>query len=201
MPESSPEEVSRLLKAWGSGDDEALEELMPLVYDELRRRARRQMARENADHTLQTTALVNETFLRLADAKQVSWRDRAHFFALSARLMRRILVDHARARSRMKRGGPGKKVSLEDSPDIPVRADRNLLELDDALNLLSVVDSRKAKVVELRFFGGLSVAETAEVLNISVSTVMSDWKMAKVWLLRELDHKGRNRGSQTPAKS
>ncbi|MBN1567780.1 MAG: sigma-70 family RNA polymerase sigma factor [Acidobacteria bacterium] len=178
-----------LLKDWGEGDESALNKLTPLVYDELRRMARRQMARERAGHTLQTTALVNEVYLRLLGAEEISFQDRAHFFALSAQLMRRVLVDHARGRGRAKRGGAVRKLSLEESPAIPIGQDTDIVELDDALNLLAAVDARKAKMVELRFFGGLSVEETARILNVSVRTVMNDWHFAKAWLLRELQRK------------
>jgi RNA polymerase sigma-70 factor, ECF subfamily len=189
MPGSSASEVSRLLKDWGEGDEASLNRLIPLVYEELRKMAHYQMAREKAGHTLQTTALVNEVYLRLLGAAEVSWQDRAHFFALSAQLMRRVLVDHARGRGRAKRGGAIRKLSLEESLAIPVGRDTNIVELDDALNALATVDERKAKMVELRFFGGFSVEETAKLLNVSVSTVMNDWRFAKVWLLREMQHK------------
>ena len=186
MKEPSVDAVSALLKDWGQGDESALEKLIPLVYEELHRLAHRQMARERAGHTLQTTALVNEVCLRFLGGMDVPWQDRAHFMALSAQLMRRILVDHARGRGRAKRGGDIRKLSLEDSPAIPVGQDTDLARLDDALNLMAAADARKAKVVELRFFGGFSVEETAKVLDVSVRTVMSDWKFAKVWLLREM---------------
>jgi RNA polymerase sigma factor (TIGR02999 family) len=163
-----------------------LEKLIPLVYDELRKMAHYQMARENPGHTLQTTALVNEMYLRLLGAVEVSWHDRAHFLALSAKLMRRVLVDHARGRGRVKRGGAMIKMSLEDALAVAAGQDTNIIALDDALSSLATVDARKAKTVELRFFGGYSVEETAKILNVSVSTVMSDWKFAKVWLLRSL---------------
>jgi RNA polymerase sigma factor (TIGR02999 family) len=196
----SQEEISLLLKAWRGGDEAALDKLVPLVYDELRRIAHRHMARERAGHTLQTTALVNEAYLRLVDTKQVPWHDRAHFFALSAQLMRRILVDHARARGRLKRGGPGQKVPLDESLAVPVGRQTDLVGLDDALSSLATVDARKAKVVELRFFGGLSVEETAEALNVSASTVMSDWRIAKVWLLRQLDRSGKKHEPRTTGR-
>jgi RNA polymerase sigma factor (TIGR02999 family) len=186
VKETSAGAVSELLRDWGQGDESALEKLIPLVYEELRRMAHRQMARERAGHTLQTTALVNEVCLRFLGGLDVPWRDRAHFMALSAQLMRRILVDHARGRDRVKRGGEIRKMALEDSPEIAVGRDADLARLDDALNLMAAADARKAKVVELRFFGGFSVEETAKVLNVSVRTVMSDWKFAKVWLLREM---------------
>jgi RNA polymerase sigma factor (TIGR02999 family) len=189
-PESS--EITALLKAWGSGDAAALDQLTPLVYDELRRLARRYMRNERAGNTLQTTALVNEAYLRLVDAKRVAWQDRVHFFAVSAQMMRRILVDAARARGSAKRGGQVKRVNhssafnLDELPDVSTGRDRELVAIDDALNTLAEMDSRKARVIELRFFGGLSVEETAEVLKISPQSVMRDWKLAKAWLTREL---------------
>jgi RNA polymerase sigma-70 factor, ECF subfamily len=189
MTGSSVGEVSQLLKCCREGNESALNKLIPLVYKELHRIAHRQMTREKAGHTLQTTALVNEVYLRLIGANEIPFQDRAHFFAISAQLMRRILVDHARGRGRAKRGGAIQKLSLEESFAIPVVQDTNIVELDDALNLLETVDARKAKTVELRFFGGFSVEETAKVLNVSISTVMNDWKFAKVWLLREMQCK------------
>ena len=189
MKGSSASAVSQLLKDWGQGDESALEKLMPLVYEELRRIAHHQMARERAGHTLQTTALVNEVCLRLIGGAEIPWQDRAHFMALSAQLMRRVLVDHARGRGRAKRGGAIKNLSLDESLAIPVGRDADIVRLDDALNALAAADARKAKTVELRFFGGFSVDETAKVLNVSVRTVMNDWKFAKVWLLREMQCK------------
>jgi RNA polymerase sigma-70 factor (ECF subfamily) len=186
VKEPSASGVSQLLKDWRQGDESALDKLIPLVYEELRKMAHRQMAKERAGHTLQTTALVNEVCLRLLGGMDVPWQDQAHFMALSAQLMRRILVDHARGRGRAKRGGEFKKLSLEESPTIPVGYDADLARLDDALTSLAEADARKAKIVELRFFGGFSVEETAKLLNISVRTVMNDWKFAKVWLLREM---------------
>jgi RNA polymerase sigma factor (TIGR02999 family) len=174
------------LLAWRRGDQAALEELAPLVYAELRRLAHRQMRRERPGHTLQTTALVNETYLRLVDSKRVRWQNRAHFFAVCAQLMRRILVDHARARRSLKRGGDAVHVTLEDAPVGSPPPDADLLALDEALTRLAGIDMRKSRVVELRHFGGLSVEETAEALEVSTDTVMRDWKMAKLWLLREL---------------
>jgi len=188
---SSAGEVTRLLKDWGNGDVSALNKLMPLVYDELRRMAHQQMAKERAGHTLQTTALVHEMYLRLIGAKEISWNDRAHFFALSAQVMRRVLVDYARGRRRAKRGCEPQKFSLEDNIAIPVHKDADIIALDDALSSLAASDARKAQIVELRYFGGFSVEETAKLLNISVSTVMADWKFAKVWLMRQMQ---RNRG-------
>jgi RNA polymerase sigma-70 factor (ECF subfamily) len=186
---SSAGEVTELLANWGDGDESALNKLIPLVYEELRRIAHRQMAKERAGHTLQTTALVNEAYLRLVGAAEVPWKDRAHFFALSAQLMRRVLVDHARGHGRVKRGGAIKKLTLDEAFTVPVGPDSSILELDEALKALAAVDARKAKTVELRFFGGFSVEETAKTLQVSVSTVMNDWKFAKVWLMREMQHK------------
>ena len=184
--DSQTAEVTRLLRAWGAGDHEALERLAPLVYDELHRIAGSFMRREHPGNTLQTTALVNEAYLRLVDATGVRWQDRAHFFAISARMMRRILVDAARARGSGKRGGGTLRLNLDDSIDgIPAR-DNQLVDLDEALNALAEFDPRKAKVVEMRFFAGLSVEEAAEVLQVSPQTVMRDWKLARAWLLRAL---------------
>ncbi len=180
-------EVTQLLKAWTGGDEEALEKLTPLVYRQLHQVAQRCMAGQRPDHTLQTTALVNEVYLRLVDCEQVNWQDRAHFFAVSAQLMRRILIDFARSRGYQKRGGGAPHIPLEEAPSVGIEPDPNLVALDDALKALAVVDERKSKVVELRFFGGLSIEETAEVLKVSVETVVRDWRMAKMWLLRELN--------------
>ncbi len=188
----SQNEVTQLLLAWSQGDRSALEELIPLVYDELHKMARRYMIREQAAHTLQTTALVNEAYLRMVDMRKVQWQNRAHFFAVSAQLMRRILVDFARSRNYQKRGGGKRKVTLDDALEVSPGQDADLVLLDDALNALAVVDDRKRKVVELRFFGGLTVEETAHVLEVSSDTVMRDWKMAKVWLLREMSGKDRD---------
>ena len=186
---SSIQDVSNLLRAWRSGDDVALDKLMPRVYDELRRLAHLYMRRERAGHTLQTTALVNEAFIRLVDAQEVNWRDRAHFFAISSNLMRRILVDIARKRGFQKRGAAAKNISLDENLVVPPPPGIDLDKLDDALGALSEFDPRKAKVVEMRFFGGLTVEETAEVLKVSPDTVKRDWRLAKVWLLKELrDH-------------
>ena len=183
---SSPSNVTDLLVAWSGGDEQALEKLMPLVHGELRRLARRQMAGERQGHTLQTTALINEAYLRLIDLTRIRWQDRAHFLAISARLMRRILVDHARTRQYAKRGGGAAKVSLDEALVVTSDPRPDLVALDDALQALAAVDSRKSQVVEMRFFGGLSVEETAEALGVSPQTVMRDWRLAKVWLLREL---------------
>ena len=185
MATPSPQQVTQLLLAWSAGDSAAQEKLMPLVYAELRQLAKRYMARERPEHTLQATALVNEAYLRLVDGKQVRWQNRAHFFAVSARLMRHILVDLARSRHYEKRGGEAQHVSLEDALLVSERKD-DLVALDEALKTLAGVDPRKSQVVELRYFGGLSVAETAAVLKVSPDTVLNDWKLAKVWLLREI---------------
>ncbi len=186
MSESFKHEITGLLKAWGDGDKTALDRLTPFVYDELHRLARYYMSGERAGHLLQTSALVNEAYLRLVDSSQVRWQNRAHFFAVSAQMMRRILVDFARSRDNQKRGGGMIQVSLAEAVAVSPDQDCDLVALDEALETLATVDERKSKVVELRFFGGLSVEETAEVLTISVDTVMRDWKFAKVWLLREL---------------
>jgi len=183
---SPPSEVTQLLLAWSDGDNSALEKLIPLVYDELRRLARRYMVRERSGHTLQTTALVNEAYLRMVDLKEVQWQNRAHFFAVSAQLMRHILVDFARSRGYKKRGGGTVQIPIDDALDVSTHEPSDLIALDDALNSLAEIDARKSKVVEMRFFGGLSVEEAAHVLKISPETVMRDWKMAKVWLLREI---------------
>jgi RNA polymerase sigma factor (TIGR02999 family) len=177
-------EVSNLLRAWSDGDQRALEKLTPIVYDELRRLARYYMSGERTGHSLQTTALVNEAYVRLTDYKRMRWENRAHFFAVSAQLMRRILVDHARRRN-LKRGARVQHVSLENTAVVRER-DEDLVALDDALHSLARFDPRKAQVVELRFFGGLSVEETAEVLKISPITVMRDWSAARAWLYREM---------------
>jgi len=181
-----PAEITRLLVDWRGGDQAALEQLIPLVHDELRRLARRHMAHERVGHTLQATALVNEAFVRLIDVRQVKWQDRAHFFAMSSRLMRRILVDFARSKGYQKRGGGAQKVSFDEALIVTREPGQDLVALDDALGALAAFDARKAQVVEMRFFGGLSVEETAEALSVSVDTVMRDWKLAKAWLLREL---------------
>ena len=185
-PGGASHQITRLLVDWRNGDQAALEQLVPLVHDELRRVARRHMAHERAGHTLQATALVNEAYLRLIDIRQVNWQDRAHFFAMSSRLMRRILVDFARSKGYQKRGGGAQKVSLDEALIVSEDARHDLVAIDDALNALAGIDSRKAQVVEMRFFGGLSVQETAEALKVSVDTVMRDWKLAKAWLLRAL---------------
>jgi RNA polymerase sigma-70 factor (ECF subfamily) len=186
MTAPSAQNVTRLLQDWCLGKDAALEELVPLVHQELRRLARRYMFGERPGHTLQTTALVNEAYLRLVNSRQVNWQNRAHFFAISAQLMRRILVDYARSRGYQKRGGGVPKVTLDEMLMGPQEKGHDLVALDDALKALAGVDPRKGKVVELRFFGGLSVEETAEVLKVSPDTVLRDWRLAKAWLAREM---------------
>ena len=180
--------MTRLLVAWGDGDQAALEQLMPLVYEELRKLAHQHMRREHPGHTLQTTALVNEAYFRLVGQKQVRWQNRAHFFAISAQLMRRILVDHARGRQYAKRGGGAQKVSLDGVAVVAQEQAADLLALDEALRSLAAVDERKCRIVELRYFGGLGVEETAEALKLSPRTVMREWSMAKAWLYRALSH-------------
>jgi RNA polymerase sigma factor (TIGR02999 family) len=183
-------QATGLLRAWGAGDAAALEQLIPLVHGELRRLARRFMGGERAGHTLQPTALVNEAYLRLVDLRQMQWQDRAHFLAMAARLMRRILVDAARSKSYRKRGGDAHRVSFDEALIVTDAPGEDLVALDQALTRFAAVSPRRAEVIELRFFGGLSVEETAEALKVSPETVKRDWKLAKVWLLRELDRKG-----------
>ena len=183
---SASQDVTGLLVAWGQGDEEALQKLVPLVYEQLHAAARRYIAGERSGHTLQTTALIHETYLRLVDIRKVKWQDRAHFLAVCAQLMRRILIDFARSRGYQKRGGAAIQVQFDEALHLTARPDANLVALDEALNRLAKVDERKSRVVELRFFGGLDVKETAEAMKVSAETVMRDWKLAKVWLLREL---------------
>jgi RNA polymerase sigma factor (TIGR02999 family) len=182
---SNAEDVSQLLQAWSQGEQAALHKLTPIVYKELHRLAAHYMKRERAGHSLQTTALVNEAYTRLVDYKRMQWQDRAHFFAVSAQLMRRILVEHAR-RKNLKRGGGLPHISLQEAGGVAAGRSTELVALDDALNALARLDPRKVQVVEMRFFGGLSVEETAEVLKVSAITVMRDWSTAKAWLYREL---------------
>jgi len=202
MTAAASSEITRLLKAWGAGDPSALDLLIPRVYDELRRMARRYMRSERAGNTLQTAALVNEVYLRLVDIKNVDWHDRSHFFAISAQMMRRILVEGARARASAKRGGGAVRVEhstapdLDQIPDLSSRRDRELLAVDEALDELSKMDPRKVQVVELRFFAGLTMEETAGILKISAQSVMRDWKLTKAWLRREM---GRARSTSDPS--
>jgi RNA polymerase sigma factor (TIGR02999 family) len=184
-PALPPPPVTDLLLAWEQGDESALQQLIPVVTAELHRLARRYMRGERRDHTLQTTALVNEAYLRLIDLSRVRWQDRVHFFAMSARLMRRILVDHARSRQFAKRGGGARKLSFDEG-QVTLERGLDLVALDDALTVLAALDHRRSQVVEMRFFAGLSVDETAEALRISPETVMRDWRAAKAWLRREL---------------
>ena len=178
--------VTGLLRKWGQGDEGALERLIPLVHRELHHIAKRCMAGERAGHSLQATALINEAYLRLVDVQHVNWQDRTHFLAMSARLMRRVLVDHARARAYQKRGGDAVRVTFDEGLEVSDEPARDLIALDDALQALAKLDQRKSRVIELRFFGGLSVEETAVVLKVSPDTVMRDWRLAKAWLLREM---------------
>jgi len=187
MVHSSTHEITGLLQAWNLGDDQALDRLTPLVYEELYRAARRCISRGRRGNSLQTTALINELYLRVIDMKRVTWQSRAHFFAVCARQMRRILTDFFRSAQYLKRGGGAERVSLADSAIVSPGARRDILAIDEALNELAVVDEWKSQVVELRFFGGLSVKETAEVLKVSPETVMRDWRLAKAWLLSELN--------------
>jgi RNA polymerase sigma-70 factor, ECF subfamily len=175
-----------LLLSWAHGDEGALEHLIPLVYEELHRIARCCMAGEREGNSLQATALVNEAYVRLVDGKAVEWQDRAHFFAVSARVMRRILVDHARSRHYQKRGGGAAKITFDEALDVAKEPGRDFVALDDALDALAKFDERKSRVIEMRFFGGLSVEETAAVLKVSPATVMGDWRLAKAWLRREM---------------
>jgi RNA polymerase sigma factor (TIGR02999 family) len=186
VPSIAKSGITELLTAWNNGDRSALEKLAPLILEDLRRIAKRHLARERAGHSLQTTALVNEAYLRLVGIRKVNWKDRVHFFAVSARLIRHILVDAARARGAGIRGGHVVKVTLDEALAVSDRRSADLVALDDALTALSAVDPRKAKMIELRFFGGLSVKETAEVLDVAPNTVLRDWKLAKAWLWREM---------------
>ena len=185
-PAAAAPEVTKILLNWGAGEKDAAERLMPLVYDELRRLARDYLRRERGDHTLQPTALVHEAYLRLVDDNSVSWQSRAHFYGIAARLMRRILVDHARARNAAKRGGLVPKVPLDEARDLPPAASNDLVALDGALQDLARTYPRKGEVVELKFFGGLEAEEIAEVLQVSPKTVLRDWQFAKLWLCRQL---------------
>lgn len=185
MPQT-PQNVTQLLVGWGNGDKEALDKLVPLVYDELRRQAARYLRRERVGHTLQTTALIHEAYLRLIDQKNVHWQNRAHFFGIAAQLMRRILVDHARTKKRAKRGGSDVRVSFSEATLKAKAQDLHIVALDEALERLAEIDEQQSRIVELRFFSGLTVEETAEVLSISRATVKRDWSVAKAWLHREI---------------
>ena len=186
MGTRASDDVTQLLKEWSAGDSNAAAKLVPLVYEELRRLARSYVARERADHTLQATALVHETYLRLADQTQLNWKDRVHFYGIAARVMRRILVEHARAHRSAKRGGLAQKISLEEARQLPAETDVDLLELDSALESFAKDYPRKSEVVELKFFGGLDAKEIAELLQVSEKTVQRDWNFAKLWLCRAL---------------
>src|SRR5262245_42079499 len=186
MSPNSDSGPTELLRAWNQGDESALDRLVPLVYEELHRLARRYMRQERPDHTLQATSLVNEAYLRLIDVNRIEWRNRAHFLALAAQMMRRILVESARNQQRQKRGGGAVHMSLDDVQELPASKERDLVALSEALTGLATFDVRMSQVVELRFFGGLTVEETADVLKVSPETVMRDWKTAKAWLLREI---------------
>jgi RNA polymerase sigma-70 factor, ECF subfamily len=186
MAKPSSDDITQLLLAWREGNQEALDELMPVVYEELRRQAHRYLQHEQKSNSLQTTALINEVYLRLLDCGKVSWQSRAHFFAITARMMRRILVDYARSRGYRKRGGGLEIITLDPDRILPIGRDPDLVALDDALDTLAVQDERKSRVVELRFFGGLSIEETAEVLGVCCDTVVRDWKFAKAWLAQEM---------------
>lgn len=192
MSATSKYEVTALLKAWSAGDETALERLTPVVYDELRRTAHRYMTRERTGHTLQTTALVNEVYVRLVKVSELNWQNRAHFFAVCAQMMRRILTDFARSRRYLKRGGNAARVPFDENFFAQCEVPADIVALDDALKALAGFDERKSRVVEMRFFGGLSVEETAQVLKVSVDTVMRDWKLAKAWLLHELSREKRD---------
>ena len=190
----SQKSITQLLKEWRDGDETALDRLVPLVYEELRRLAHHYMRRERPGHTLQTTALVNEVYLRLVDHKGMRWQNRAHFYAVAAQAMRRILIDHARSRNYLKRGGDVKMIQLEEAATVVQKQAADLIALDDALSELAAIDPRKSKIVEMRYFGGMSVEETAEALDVSPVTVMRDWSTAKAWLLRALSPDERAKG-------
>ncbi|MGD0369863.1 MAG: sigma-70 family RNA polymerase sigma factor [Acidobacteriaceae bacterium] len=185
-----PTDVTGLLQKWTAGDKSAIDQVTPLIYGELRKLAHRYLRRERRDHTLQSTALVHEAWLRLVDQTQAKWRDRAHFFAVSGHMMRRILVDHARAQHRDKRGGGAEVLVLDEAIDLPRQRSLQLIALDDALVDLARLDARQSQVIELRFFAGLSIDETAEALGVSKATVNRDWITGRAWLLRELDRRG-----------
>ena len=189
MAESSQHDVTLLLHAWSAGDRKALDDLFPIVYTEVRRLARSYLRRERPDHTLQATALVNEAYLRLVDQRDVRWQNRAHFFGIAAQIMRRVLVDHARMRQAGKRGSGDHPVVLDEALELVAERAPDVMALDDALNTLAELDARQAKIVELRFFGGLSIEETAEVTELSPATVKREWAAARAWLRREIERK------------
>jgi len=184
--ETSSDEVTRLLRDWGSGDQQALEKLVPLIYNELRQMAHKCLYRERPGHTLQTTALVHEAYLKLIDQRDARWQNRAHFFAIAAQAMRRILVDSARRHSALKRGGPAENLALDEAANISLEPDPTLLPLDEALNALAEIDPQQGRIVELRFFGGLTIEETAEVMKLSSDTIKREWAMARAWLHQTL---------------
>jgi len=192
VDEASPNEITEQLIAWSKGDEAALEKLIPAVYQELRRMADHYLRGEDSGHSLQPTALVHEAYLRLIDQTKVEWHNRAHFFGVAAQMMRRILIDHAKAKHRVKRGGSAVRVELDENANFTHERAAELLALDDALHALASLDERKSRIVELRYFGGLTVEETAQVLGISDKTVMRDWNLAKAWLYRELTNKSAN---------
>lgn len=194
MGSASEHEISQLLRSWGNGDASALDALVPLVYDELHRLAHHHMRREACGHLLQTTAIIHEAFLRLTRSKAANWEDRTHFYGICAKLMRQILVDFARSEQAQKRRGDVVRLDLGDTPDLSAERDINLLALDEALMSLTRLDERKGRIVELRFFGGLTVDETAEVLRVSSDTVTRDWRMARAWLLKEMSSRKQQAG-------
>jgi len=189
--EASPYQITQLLKDWGNGNETARDQLMPLVYEELHRMAHRYMRKERPGHTLQTSALVHEAYVRLVDQTDVEWQNRAHFYGIAAQMMRRILVDHARSRQYAKRGGDARPVSLDEVAIVSEERTAEVIALDEALAGLAVIDQRKSQIVELRFFGGLSIEETAGVLAVSPGTIMRDWTLAKAWLRREMGATGK----------
>src|SRR6266516_1798089 len=195
---SDSDKVNQLLVEWSAGDQQALEKLLPLIYNELRRLAHNFLYRERPGHTLQTTALVHEAYLKLIDQNDARWQNRAHFFAIAAQAMRRILIDSARKHAAAKRGGPQAELSLDEVADIALEPDINLLKLDEALNELAKIDSRQSRIVELRYFGGLTIEETAEVISVSPATVKREWMMARAWLHQEITERELD---QTPADS
>jgi RNA polymerase sigma factor (TIGR02999 family) len=190
--ETSADEVTRLLQDWGNGNQQALEKLVPLIYDELRRMAHNCLYRERPSHTLQTTALVHEAYLKLIDQRDARWQNRAHFFAIAAQAMRRILVDSARRHTALKRGGSAENLSLDEAAGISLEPDPILLPLDEALNELAEIDPQQSRIVELRFFGGLTIEETAEVLQLSIDTIKREWAMARAWLRQVLTEQPRD---------